>query len=172
MKRLRLSLLLLPLAAGLALLPARVFANAPTIQKDVAIDVPPYVIPVGPDNPCSFPLLVQEWGTIAVTTHYGAAGNPTETFVHNPIEHSYSSLDSAGNIVKTLTAKGPVPAHIDASGLQTSTGNEAMFKVPGEEVVLGIAGNVVYDTNNNYAVVTQTGLNVFDPAAFCGALAP
>jgi hypothetical protein len=163
---------ILLLATSLALLPLRAFAAAPTIQKDVSAEVPAFVLPVGPDNPCSFPLLVQQWGTVTVTTHYDAAGNPTQTFIHNPIEHSYSSLDAAGNVVKTITAKGPAPARIDALGLQTSTGNEAMFVVPGAGVVAGTAGNVVYDTTNNYTVISQTGLNVFDVAAFCGALAP
>ncbi len=152
--------------------PVSTFAAAPS-QDTFSGTLTQFLAGTDPGNPCGFDMIAVTSGDVHVMTFVDQEGNPTRQLIYQPVKHTYASVDTSGNVIKSISAKGPAPAHIDLqTGLQTSTGNQTIITLPGSGVVLGTAGNVVYDTRNGYQPVASTGLNTFDAAAFCSAIAP
>jgi YD repeat-containing protein len=114
---------------------------------------------------CAFDLTFTDTGTITLTTYYDNAGNPTSQTVHGALTHTIFSA------WHTLSSNGPAPVHMDlATGEMVDTGKEFAFHVPGDGIVFGTAGRLVFAADGS--VLSFPGNMVTDTSTLCAALGP
>jgi YD repeat-containing protein len=114
---------------------------------------------------CPFHLTFTGTGTITLTTYYDQAGNPTSQTVHGALTHTIFSA------WHTLASNGPAAVHMDlATGEMVDTGKEFAFHVPGDGIVLGTAGRLVFAADGS--VLSFAGNMVTDTSTLCAALGP
>jgi hypothetical protein len=114
---------------------------------------------------CPFDLTFTGTGTITLTTYYDNAGNPISQTVHGALTHTISSA------WHTLNSNGPAPVQMDlATGETVLTGKEFAFHVPGDGIVLGMAGRLVLAADNT--LLSFAGNMVTDTSTLCAALGP
>jgi len=152
---------------GLLLSVGSASAVAPQVQTvsgDFAI------VLAGADSPCEFPIEFRNVGSATVKTFFDRQGRPIRQLITNPnsLVHVLTGLTPGG---RSLTARGPAPAHIDlATGIQTSTGAQYVFHVTGHGVVLGAAGHYLFAPGG--ITISSSGLDRLDANTLCAALAP
>src|SRR5439155_16580101 len=104
-------------------------------------------------------------GTVTITTYHDNAGTPIRQSIHGALTHTISSA------WRTLTSNGPAPVHLDAAtGQMIDTGKEFAFHVPGDGIVFGQAGRLIFAADGSE--LSFAGNLVVNTAALCQALNP
>ena len=155
------------LAFGAALIGAALLPLAASAQPPSSVQVPVNDVQdlSGADSPCPFDITFTGTGTITVTTYYDATGTPIRESVHGALTHTISSA------WHTLTSNGPAPVHVDATtGHMIDTGKEFAFHVPGDGIVFGQAGRLIFAADGSE--LSFAGNSVINTAALCQALSP
>jgi len=155
------------LAFGAALIGAALLPLAASAQPPSSVQVPVNDVQdfSGADSPCPFDITFTGTGTITVTTYYDATGTPIRESVHGALTHTISSA------WHTLTSNGPAPVHVDATtGQMIDTGKEFAFHVPGDGIVFGQAGRLIFAADGSE--LSFAGNSVINTAALCQALSP
>jgi len=155
------------LAFGAALIGAALLPLAASAQPPSSVQVPVNDVQdfSGADSPCPFDITFTGTGTITVTTYYDATGTPIRESVHGALTHTISSA------WHTLTSNGPAPVHVDATtGQMIDTGKEFAFHVPGDGIVFGQAGRLIFAADGSE--LSFAGNSVLNTAALCQALSP
>lgn len=149
-------------AAVAALFPLTATAQAPTVEFVPVNDVQ---VISGPDSPCPFDITFTGTGTVRLTTYYDDSGTPVRQSVHGALTHTIFSA------WHTLVSNGPAPVHVDlASGQMVDTGKEYAFHVPGDGIVLGQSGRLIFAADGSE--LSFVGHSILDAASLCAALGP
>lgn len=145
-----------------ALLPGAASAQPPTSEQVSVNDLQVFA---GLDSPCPFDITFTGTGTVTLKTYYDNTGAPTRQSVHGALTHTISSA------WRTLTSNGPAPVHLDLdTGQMIDTGNEFAFHVPGEGIIFGQAGRLIFAADGSE--ISFSGNSVVNTAALCQALSP
>jgi hypothetical protein len=145
-----------------AFFPLTASAQQPTVALVPVNDAQVFA---GADCPCPFDITFTGVGTIKLTTYYDPNCLPIRQSVHSSLTHTIF------NAWHMLVSKGPAPVHIDlAGGQMVDTGKEFAFHVPGDGVVFGQPGRLVFAADGSQ--LSFAGNTVVDTAALCSALAP
>jgi hypothetical protein len=162
------ALRLVLLALTALALPTAALATPPGTETEITDET--FVLPAGTEgNPCSFDLTYHNQGTFIFTTHFDSAGTPVRIFARSSPGHFLETYSANG---KEISARSTAVGHVDlATGTLFGTGNQRHFIVPGVGIVFAQAGRFVIDFPAG-GIISVSGLDIPQGAAFCAALAP
>ena len=162
------ALRLVLLALTALALPTAALATPPVTETEITDET--FVLPAGTEgNPCSFDLTYHNQGTFIFTTHFDSAGAPVRIFARSSPGHFLETYSANG---KEISARSTAVGHVDlATGTLFGTGNQRHFIVPGVGIVFAQAGRFVIDFPAG-GIISVSGLDIPQGAAFCAALAP
>ena len=137
-------------------------AQPPTSVQEPTNDVQVFS---GPNSPCPFDITFIGTGEVTITTYYDNSGTPIRQSVHGALVHTIFSA------WHTLVSNGPAPVHLDLStGQIVDTGKEYAFHVPGDGIVFGQAGRLVFAADGSE--LSFAGNSVVNTSELCAALGP
>ena len=162
------ALRLVLLALTALALPTAALATPPVTETEITDET--FVLPAGTEgNPCSFDLTYHNQGTFIFTTHFDSAGAPVRILARSSPGHFLETYSANG---KEISARSTAVGHVDlATGTLFGTGNQRHFIVPGVGIVFAQAGRFVIDFPAG-GIISVSGLDIPQGAAFCAALAP
>ena len=153
---------LLAAAVLAAAFPAAAAATAPTVEL---VQVNEVTVFTGADSPCPFDTVFTGTGTVKVTTFYDESGTPVRQSIHGALKHTF------GSAWHTLVSNGPAPVHVDlTTGNIVDTGKEYAFHVPGDGIVFGVDGRLIFAADGTE--LAFDGNSVLNTDELCAALAP
>ena len=138
--------------------------TAAAAQPPTSVQVPVNGVQVlsGANSPCPFDITFTSTGELTITTYYDN-GTPIRQGIHGALVHTIFSA------WHTLASNGPAPVHIDLStGQMADTGKEFAFHIPGDGIVWGQAGRLVFAADGSQ--LSFTGNSVVNSSQLCAAL--